>query len=90
MTDDQLTQADLSALTKARRYSEIETLRQEGRFNVPMGGEAPLDPDRRLTKADVNRMFAEKRYAEIESLRASHKLDHLLDPDLATHHQGER
>jgi len=76
----QLTQADVSELFASKKYEELARARADGRCNVLMGGEAPIDPGKEITAADISRLYAQKDYSGIEALRASGRLNNLLDP----------
>lgn len=78
MTDDQLTRADVARLAAEGKHDEIATARAEGRLNVLLGGEAPLEPGVHITDADVKRLYAARRYDEIDALRQAGRLAHLM------------
>jgi hypothetical protein len=76
----QLTEADVKHLYAQKDYGGLVAAQSEGRLNVLMGGEAPLDPGKEITAADISRLYAQKDYSGIEALRASGRLNNLLGP----------
>jgi hypothetical protein len=76
----QLSKEDINRMYTAKLYSDIAQARADGRLNVMLGGEAPIDPGKEITAADVKKLYADRRYDTISQLRADHRLDHLFAP----------